>query len=91
MKGTTVAIMLTVFAAIGGYGDESAKEDAGNRIRFSFADRQIVVLTVDNSAVRSLMATAEEAGHLRYSGRLRSVSRGSHALRSVGQSRIFLS
>ncbi|HUX52555.1 MAG TPA: cyclophilin-like fold protein [Spirochaetia bacterium] len=56
MKKSMVAVMLTVFTTIGVYGDESVTKAEGNRIRFSFADKEIIVLLIDNSAVRSLIA-----------------------------------
>jgi hypothetical protein len=56
MKSRITAIVLLAIAANFANGDEPMARNDADRIRFSFADKEIIVALVDNSAARSLVA-----------------------------------
>jgi hypothetical protein len=55
MKRIVMAIVLVVIAINSVNGDETMAKNDAARISFRFADKEIIVSMVDNSAARSLM------------------------------------
>ena len=56
MRARVLAIIVMAIAASFAYGDESMPKNDTHRVRLRFADGEIIVALVDNSAVRSLVA-----------------------------------
>ncbi len=53
MKSSLLVIVFAVTAVFFSYGDDSIMRNDGNRVRFRFSDKEIIVSMVDNSAARS--------------------------------------
>ena len=54
MASRVLAVIIAMIAGTLCAGDESVMNNDGNRIRFTFSDKEIIVSMVDNSAARSL-------------------------------------
>jgi len=55
LKRFVAASVLATVAVFLCYGDDPVKESEGNTVRFTFADQEIIVSLVQNSATRSLV------------------------------------